>query len=270
MADHSHLLLVAHGSRRQNANQEVAELCQRLTTSVEFDEVNAAFLELAEPSIADAIDQAVVAGATRVVILPYFLSEGRHVSEDVATLVAAAQARHDACDITMTPYLGQSPAIADVVQAILRESAQSENEPKQVKRKIRVVGLRSVADSDFPKTCRNCQRSYQTLSEFIRDTVSTTPETGLKQGFNDEEQAIVELLRNCQCGSILMSPVHSRRGNSDLASECREQFDQLVAQMAATGRTHESAREDLRQVITGGYGDILEQLKKISRPRRPS
>jgi len=270
MVDRSHLLLVAHGSRRENANREVVELCQRLAASVEFDVVSAAFLELAEPSIADAIDQAVVAGAMRVVILPYFLSEGRHVSEDIPILVAAAQARHDTCDITMTPYLGQSPAIVDVVQAILKEGVYLDAEPEQAKPKLRVVGLRSVADSDFPKTCRNCQRSYQTLAEFIRDTVSTAPGAGLKQGFNDDEQAIVKLLRNCQCGSTLMSPVHSRRGHSDLASECREQFDMLVTQMAATGRTHESAREDLRQVITGGYGDILEQLKKISRPRRPS
>lgn len=266
MALRTHLLLVAHGSRRENANLEVVELGRRISPSVEFDEVSVAFLELAEPSIPDAIDQAVALGATRIVILPFFLSEGRHVGEDIPALVAAARLRHDACDIELTPYLGQSPAIVEVIQAILKPRVAS----NKTKPKMSVVGLRSVVDSDFPKTCRNCGRNYQTLDEFIRDTVSSAQGAGLKQGFSEDEQAIVELFRNCQCGSTLMSPVHSRRGNSDLASECREQFDKLVAQMAVAGKTHESAREDLRQVITGGYGDILEQLKKISRPRRPS
>lgn len=266
MIARSHLLLVAHGSRRENANLEVFALGQHLSASVEFDRVSVAFLELAQPSIPDGIDQAIAAGATRIVVLPYFLSDGRHVGEGIPALLAAARARYSACDIEMTPYLGQSPAIVNVVHAILK----CDSESHMTKPTMSVVGVRSAEDSGFPKTCRNCGRNYKTLGEFVRDTVSTTQGAGLKQGFTDDEQAIVELFRNCQCGSTLMSAMHSRRGNSDLASECRDQFDKLVAQMAATGKTHESAREDLRQVITGGYGDILEQLKKISRPRRPS
>ncbi len=266
MLDHSHLLLVAHGSRRQQANQEVLQLCQRLTGSVNFAAVSAAFLELAQPSLADAIDQAVAAGAARIVILPYFLGAGRHVNEDIPALIAAARERHSGSEIVMTAHLGKSSVMVNAVRTLLEEGVDTE----RARPKMSLVGLRSVVDGDFPKTCRNCGRSYQTLEEFIRDTVSTSAGTGLKQGFSDDEQAIVELFRHCQCGSTLMSPVHSRRGNSDLASECREQFDRLVAQMATSGRTHESAREDLRQVITGSYGDILAQLKKISRPRRPS
>ncbi|MBL1292870.1 MAG: CbiX/SirB N-terminal domain-containing protein [Thiotrichales bacterium] len=263
----SHLLLVAHGSRRKSANQEVSELAARLNSAVKFAAVSSAFLELAEPSIPDAIDYAVLAGAKRIVIMPYFLSEGRHVGEDIPNIVSASRLKHDDCEIEITPYLGQSPAIVEVLQGLFEQ----QTDLNKAKPTMSVVGLCGVVDDDFPKTCRNCGRTYQTMGEFIRDTVSTIAGAGLKQGFTDDEQAIVELFRHCQCGSTLMSPGQkSRRGNSDLASECREQFDQLVAQMAAAGKTHESAREDLRQVITGGYGDILEQLKKISRPKRPS
>ena len=41
------------------------------------------FLELAEPSIPDGIQRCIDAGATEVVVVPYFLSAGRHVSEDI-------------------------------------------------------------------------------------------------------------------------------------------------------------------------------------------
>jgi len=264
MAKGSHLVLVAHGSRRQSANQEVVELGLRLASVVSFDAVSVAFLELAEPSIADAIDRAIDAGATRVVVLPYFLSEGRHVSEDVPGLLEAASERHSNVDIVMTSYLGQSPVIVDVLKAMVEAVAMED----QAKPPMSLVGLRSAVDNNFPKTCRNCGRIYQNVDDFILDTALTMQGGGLKQGFTDEEQAIVELLRNCQCGSTLISPFYSRRSSSDLASECRHQFDKLVSQMAVSGKKPDVAREELRQVITGGYGDILEQLKKIARPRR--
>jgi len=51
-----------------------------------------AHMEIAPPSIADAVASAVAVGATRVVIAPYFLSDGRHMSEDIPALAAAAAA----------------------------------------------------------------------------------------------------------------------------------------------------------------------------------
>ena len=48
-------------------------------------------MELAEPSIADAISQLARQGETEVVLVPYFLSPGRHITQDIPALVAAAQ-----------------------------------------------------------------------------------------------------------------------------------------------------------------------------------
>ena len=50
------LLIVAHGSRRKESNIEVIQLAARIRTkNRSFSDVNAAFLELAKPSISDAI-----------------------------------------------------------------------------------------------------------------------------------------------------------------------------------------------------------------------
>ena len=84
------LILVAHGSRRAASNDEIRELTERLARQADgaFGRVSCAFLELAEPSIPDGIEQAVRAGAREVIVLPYFLSAGRHVAEDIPGLVA--------------------------------------------------------------------------------------------------------------------------------------------------------------------------------------
>ena len=117
------LLLVAHGSRRQQSNNEVTELADRLRDSCHDDYkiVNSGFLELASPSIPEGIENCINDGATRVTILPYFLNSGRHVVEDVPDIVADAKNRHPDVDIIVAPHLGASPLMVE----LLVESAKS-------------------------------------------------------------------------------------------------------------------------------------------------
>ena len=113
------LILVAHGSRREASNQEVRELTDDLASRAgeQFGEVSCAFLELAEPSIPDAIEQALAAGAGEVVVLPYFLSAGRHVAEDIPGLVEQKRREHPLSTIRLAPYLGAVPGVVDLLLA---------------------------------------------------------------------------------------------------------------------------------------------------------
>lgn len=107
------LLLVAHGSRRAQSNQEVSELAKALANSCRdnYFLVRAAFLELAEPSITDSINSCCEQGATEIVILPYFLNRGRHVSDDVPAIVNKAKSLHPSVTITTLSHIGASEAM---------------------------------------------------------------------------------------------------------------------------------------------------------------
>jgi sirohydrochlorin ferrochelatase len=72
-------------------------------------------LELAEPSIPDGIEAAVKAGAGEVVVLPYFLSAGRHVAEDIPAEVERKQGEHPDVRIRIAPYLGQAEGLTEVL-----------------------------------------------------------------------------------------------------------------------------------------------------------
>jgi sirohydrochlorin ferrochelatase len=119
------LILVAHGSRRTDANDEVrgvaAALAPRITAS--YSQVRPAFLELAEPSIPEAIDAAIADGAQVVDVLPYFLAAGRHVERDIPVLVAARQAAHPQVQIAQLDYLGRMPGLVELLVAQLGESS---------------------------------------------------------------------------------------------------------------------------------------------------
>jgi len=107
------LLVVAHGSRRDASNDEVRRLTDSLRAAAgdDFAQVECAFLELAQPSIPDGIDCCVAEGASEVVILPYFLSAGRHVAKDIPEIVAESSARHPDVSLRIAPYLGQSTSL---------------------------------------------------------------------------------------------------------------------------------------------------------------
>jgi sirohydrochlorin ferrochelatase len=118
------LLLIAHGSRRELSNQEVRQLTEQLRTqaSTEFKRVSCAFLELAEPSIGAEIDHCVQQGCNELFILPYFLSAGRHVSEDIPQAIAHKQGDYPNLRVVVLPYLGASSQLVQVLLNLVSES----------------------------------------------------------------------------------------------------------------------------------------------------
>lgn len=122
------LLLVAHGSRREASNDEVRELTTQLRQADgSYQHVACAFLELAEPSIPDGLRAAIAAGADQVVVLPYFLSAGRHVVTDIPAEVAVVQAEYPDVSIRVAPYLGAAGGVVKILlqQAVGTDAAGS-------------------------------------------------------------------------------------------------------------------------------------------------
>ena len=111
------LLLVAHGSRRRESNEEIGRLAARVAERAgdRFDVVEHAFLELCEPSIGDGIERCIARGASEVRVLPYFLARGTHVAEDIPAEVDPKRAEHPDVDIVITDYLGTSDALPDLL-----------------------------------------------------------------------------------------------------------------------------------------------------------
>ncbi len=118
------LLLIAHGSRRTASNDEVIRLAERIRnfSSGEFDIVLPAFLEIAEPGIATDAKRCVELGAKLVTIIPYFLSAGRHVVEDIPDALKRAQDRFPGVRFELKPHIGAAEAMADMVLNIARST----------------------------------------------------------------------------------------------------------------------------------------------------
>ncbi len=111
------LLLIAHGSRKQAANEEICRLAQQVAAlgGDDYGAVVAAFLELAEPSIQQGVERCAELGATEIVAVPYFLAAGRHVAQDIPGELACARAGHPELSIELSQYVGDNEAMPDLV-----------------------------------------------------------------------------------------------------------------------------------------------------------
>ena len=111
------LLLIAHGSRRKQSNEEVVVLAENLKQNCaeQYNIIHAGFLELAETLIPDGIKKCVDDGATSIIVLPYFLNSGRHVVEDIPQIVGETRPDYPEVDIKVAQHLGASGLMMDLL-----------------------------------------------------------------------------------------------------------------------------------------------------------
>lgn len=112
----THLLVVAHGSRREDSNREIRELIEQLRlATTRFATIDCAFLEIAEPTIAQGLHQQISQGARQIVVMPYFLSAGRHVSIDIPEQVQRIRDVNPQIDIRIANHLGAAENIREIL-----------------------------------------------------------------------------------------------------------------------------------------------------------
>lgn len=109
------VLLIAHGSRHEPANEDLRRMAGRLADSGAFPVVEPAFLELAEPGIAAGGDRCVARGARRVLMVPYFLAAGVHLIRDLTAARDDLAARHPGVEFRLGPPLGPHPLLDRLV-----------------------------------------------------------------------------------------------------------------------------------------------------------
>lgn len=91
-------VIVAHGSREPRSNKMFLATVRRLAPLLPRDadkaQIVGCFLEIARPTIPEALDIAVRKGAQDIVVTPLLLFPGRHALEDIPAIVREAARRH--------------------------------------------------------------------------------------------------------------------------------------------------------------------------------
>jgi sirohydrochlorin ferrochelatase len=149
------LLAVAHGSRDPAAQQSVLSLTSRVARSAGGIAVRTAFVQNAQPSLAEGLDQAATqAGPDGVVVVPLLLSSGYHLSSDIAGAARAA-------GVPVARPLGPDPRLVRALSDRLRAACV----PGQVP-----VVLAAAGSSD-PRALADTRRQAAMLAAHRRAPV---------------------------------------------------------------------------------------------------
>ena len=113
IGDDEAALLVGHGSRREASNEAVRDLAVGLEDRLGLP-TDVAFLELAEPSIPDAI-AGLAHSTSRLTLVPLSLFAAGHVKNDLPLAVQRARSEHPDVRLHAGAHLGIHPAILDLL-----------------------------------------------------------------------------------------------------------------------------------------------------------
>lgn len=110
------LLIISHGSRREESNEEVRKLASDIAEkNSSINRVGCAFLSLSEPTIDKAVSDLVQQGALEIMVFPFFLSAGNHVAKDIPEIIKNEEQKYSGVIFKMVSHLGAIKGICDLI-----------------------------------------------------------------------------------------------------------------------------------------------------------
>lgn len=108
------LLLVGHGTRDAAGVAEFLVLAERVRRLIAPVPLEACFLELAEPTIAEGLNRLIDRGAKQIAVVPLLLTAAGHAKRDIPAAIAEVSGAHLVLTIRYTAALDCHPRIVDL------------------------------------------------------------------------------------------------------------------------------------------------------------
>lgn len=118
------LILFAHGARDPEWAAPFRAIQRKVAARRPDLVVELAFLELMQPSLAEAIEKLAGAGHTVISIAPLFMAQGGHLKHDLPQLLDDLRRRYPAVTPTLLPAIGDVDVILDAISDWLANTTQ--------------------------------------------------------------------------------------------------------------------------------------------------
>ena len=102
------LVVLAHGSTDQRWQLHFSELARDLQERLGSDAVRIAYMEFATPTLAQVAEEAGMDNKRQLLVLPFFLAPGAHLTIDIPAQMAQVRWRFPHLQIELAPPVGAS------------------------------------------------------------------------------------------------------------------------------------------------------------------
>lgn len=115
------VLIVDHGSRREEAGLAADRLTRRIAERLPGVRVALAHLEMAPPGVEEAVCELYDEGVRDLRVHPFFLARGQHVERDLPGRLRRAAERCPGLRFRISEPLGEHPLLEEIVLERLAE-----------------------------------------------------------------------------------------------------------------------------------------------------
>lgn len=116
------VVVLGHGSRRQEANAELEEIINLLAQRHDEWLIQKAYAEFAEPTLEQAVESLLEQGITDIVLMPFFLTMGNHLNKNLPDRLAKLTAVNPHLSITEARHLGADLLMVQLIEKRIAEA----------------------------------------------------------------------------------------------------------------------------------------------------
>lgn len=115
------VIILGHGSKLKKANDTILTVVANVKKNG-LRIVEPAYLQLARPALSESVKKVVRKGCRRIVVVPFFLFMGNHVSRDIPKAIEAEARVHKSVEFVYAKNIGQDSRISDIVMDRIKEA----------------------------------------------------------------------------------------------------------------------------------------------------
>jgi sirohydrochlorin ferrochelatase len=118
----SGVVLIAHGSRREEANAEIRTLARQVQEADRFGLYEVAFMQFGSPDLKEAVARLAAQEVERIVVMPLFLITGNHVTQDIPAELEDLKPQYPGLELVMARHFAAHPALVQIIQDRIGEA----------------------------------------------------------------------------------------------------------------------------------------------------
>ena len=114
MKKHS-VIVLGHGSKSDEAIEDFNYVVQTMREKTGNDNVFAAHMEMASPSLEEVVSEISTQEPAKVIILPYFLYNGNHIKKDIPSKIEILKEQYPNIEFVFGTPIGKEPLMAEIM-----------------------------------------------------------------------------------------------------------------------------------------------------------
>lgn len=116
------IIILSHGSKLKKANTSLAKTVEAIKQKTRLNMILPAYLQFYQPNLTESIKNLIIQGCQTVIIIPFFLFNGNHVTRDIPNIMEKEKAKYPKVKFVYTKSLGLDIRIADIIVDMVEEA----------------------------------------------------------------------------------------------------------------------------------------------------